>query len=157
MITMNKIAISKVIITTHCHATEDLEKVKQAMLNILNPDLRNKINIEQETLYGYHRNPITRLKIVLEENDALEFLKYLMKSMSEGDKQLIVTSIEMRYNKKANEIFIRLNKQDAYLGIISVYDGDDAIKISISFSMLRSVEAIRNFLENLVREGQSNV
>lgn len=153
MINMRKIAISRITITTHCHATEDVEKVKQALLNILPQNLRDRISVGQETLYGYHGNPIIRFKIVLEGDEAVEALKYLLKMLRETDKNLIINTIDIRYDKKSNELFIRLGKQEAYMGNIAIYDGDDAIRVSISFSIEKSLNAVRNLLENLIRDG----
>ncbi|MEM1541568.1 MAG: RNA-binding domain-containing protein [Ignisphaera sp.] len=150
---MRKATLSRIIITTHCHATEDVEKVKQALLNVFPPNLRDSINIEQETLYGYHGNPIIRFKIVLEGDEAVEMLKYLLKMLKETDRNLIINTIDVRYNKKSNEFFMRLSKQEAYMGNIAVYDGDDAIRVSISFSVEKSLEAARNLLENLIKDG----
>jgi len=131
---MSKIEISRVTIQTHGHATEDLDKVKQSILNIVPQSLRDRIAIEHEVVKGYYGNIINRLKVSLEGNDAVESVKYLLSIMSEGDKLSLINTIDIRYNKKSNEIYIRLSKQDAYLGFATLYDGDDAIKVVITFA-----------------------
>lgn len=148
---MDRVEISRAIIYTHSHATEDLDKVKQAIYNILPPNLKNRITIEQETIEGYYKNIIYRLKVILERDDAIEFVRNLLNLMSKTDKDTLINTIEIRYNRKSNEIYIRLNKQDAYLGMITLYDGDDAIKIVITFTHKRSLEDIRKLMESLAK------
>uniref|UniRef100_A0A7C2VG21 Exosome protein n=1 Tax=Ignisphaera aggregans TaxID=334771 RepID=A0A7C2VG21_9CREN len=147
---MSGIEVSRVTIQTHSHATEDLDKVMQSILNILPPSLRNNITIERETLRGFYRNPIYRLKVVLGKDQALEFLKNLFKLMNESDKRILISSLDMRYNRKSNEMFIRLSKQDAYQGTVTLYEGDDAIKISIAFAYKRSLNSVRQIIEKLI-------
>ena len=147
----NDIAIARVLISTHGHATEDIDKVKQAILNILPQNLRSKVSIEEETIVGYYGNPIVRLKIVLEGSDALEFVKNILSKMSESDKRLLLSTLDARYNRKTNELYLRLSKQDAYLGSIILYDGDDVIKIVITFAYKRSLKDVQKLIEDLVK------
>lgn len=148
---MTRIEVSRAIIYTHSHATEDLDKVKQALLNILPPSLRSYAAIEEETIEGYYKNVIHRLKVVLEGDYAVEFLKNLLNLMSEIDKTTLINTVDMRYNKKSNEIYIRLNKQEAYLGTVALYEGDDAIKIAVTFARKRSLEDVRKLIESLAK------
>lgn len=156
MMIMPRVGISRIVISTHSHDTEDIDKVEQALFNIFPPSLRSRISIVRETIHGFYGNIINRLKIMLEGSEAIEFLKHLFNVLSNTDKNIIINTIESRYSRKSNELFIRLNKQEAYLGIVTLYEGDDAIKISISFSIQRSVEAVRELLNSLVK-GSINV
>ena len=153
---MTKIEISRVTIQTHGHATEDLDKVKQAILNILPQSLRDRITIEHEVVKGYYGNIINRLKVNLEGSDAEEFVKYLLGTLSEGDRLALINTIDIRYNKKSNEIHIRLNKQDAYLGSATLYDGDDAIKIVVTFAYKKSLSDVKKLIEDLVKGTTAN-
>lgn len=150
-----RIELSEVILSTHCHATEDLEKVKKALLNSIPPELRTVANIRSEVLHGYHGNPIIKLEAKFGGGDAYKVIRYLLSSISDVDRRYLFASLDIRYNRKNNELFLRLDKQEAYLGNIVLYEGDDSIKISISFSMIRSIDAVREFLEQLV-EGIGN-
>jgi RNA binding exosome subunit len=151
-----EIAIARVLISTHGHATEDIDKVKQAIMNILPLSLRNRISIVEETTVGYYGNPIVRLKVVLEGDDAIDFVKNIFNLMSEGDKNVLLSTLDSRYNRKSNEIYIRLSKQDAYLGSATLYDGDDAIKIVITFAYKRSSKDVRKLIEDLIKGSTNN-
>ncbi|MEM3979961.1 MAG: RNA-binding domain-containing protein [Ignisphaera sp.] len=148
---MSKIEISRVTIQAHGHATENLDKVKQAILNIIPPSLRDRVTIEFEAVKGYYGNIINRLKVSLEENDAIEFVKNLFNIMSEGDKLALINTIDIRYDKKSNEIYIRLSKQDAYLGFATLYNGDDAIKIIVTFAYKKSLSDVKKLIESLAK------
>lgn len=152
----SEIAIARVLISTHAHATEDLDKVRQALINTLPQSLRNRVSIEQETVMGYYGNQITRLKIVLEGDDAVEFIKNLFNAMSEGDKHVLLNTVDARYNRKSNEMYIRISKQDAYLGSVTLYNGDDAIKIVITFAFKRSIKEVRKLIEDLLKGSTVN-
>lgn len=153
---MSRIGVAKVILYTHAHATEDVDKVKQAMLNLLPHNLRSKAHIEQEALEGFYGNIINKLKIVLEGVDAMDFLRNFFNILSKTDKNMILNTLSIRYNRKNNEMVIKLSKQDAYLGVVTLFEGDDAIKITITFSYERSIDAVRKFLESMM-EGSINV
>lgn len=149
------IAVSRAILYTHAHATEDIEKVEQALLNVLPPNIRMKVSIEREAITGFYGNIINRLKVIVEGEDAFELLKYLLNVMDETDRRLLLSTIEHRYDRKSNELYIRLSKQDAYLGVVRLYEGDDVVKVSVSFSIQKSLSAVRRFIEELVK-GSTN-
>uniref|UniRef100_A0A7C5UVZ9 Exosome protein n=1 Tax=Ignisphaera aggregans TaxID=334771 RepID=A0A7C5UVZ9_9CREN len=147
-----KIELSEVILSTHCHATEDLEKVKKALMNSIPLELRSIADVHSETLHGYHGNPIVKLEVRFKGDDAFNVVKYIISMLSDVDKRYLLNSLDMRYNRKDNKLFLRLDKQEAYLGNISLYEGDDSIKVSISFSMIRSIDAVKEFLERMLIE-----
>ena len=153
-----RIELSEVVLSTHCHATEDLEKVKRALLNSIPPELRTTANIHSEMLHGYHGNPIIKLEVRFKGDEAYHVIRYLLSSISDVDRRYLFASLDMRYNRKDNKLFLRLDKQEAYLGNIVLYEGDDSIKISVSFSMIRSIDAVKEFLKQLAggkdNEGQ---
>ncbi len=147
-----KIELSEVILSTHCHATEDLEKVKKALMNSIPLELRSIADIHSEILHGYHGNPIVKLEVRFKGDDALNVIKYIISMLSDVDRRYLLNSLDIRYNRKDNKLFLRLDKQEAYLGNISLYEGDDSIKVSISFSMIRSIDAVKEFLERMLME-----
>lgn len=151
-----RIELSEVVISTHCHATEDLEKVRRALVNVLPPELRSAVKLHTEILHGYYGNPIVKLETRIKGDDAHMVIRYILSLISDGDQRYLLNSLNMRYDAKDNELFIRLDKQEAYLGNIVLYEGNDSIKITVSFSMTRSVDAVREFLERILREVKGN-
>ncbi|MCI4436016.1 MAG: exosome protein [Ignisphaera sp.] len=144
-----KVVLAEIILTTYCHATEDCNKVRQAILNIIPRDLASSISISETVMKGYYGNPIIVIEARLKEEEALKALKYMASILSELDKRYIVNSFELRYDKKTNKVFIRIDKQGAYLGKPVVAEGDDVVKITLSFSMRRSAEDVKKFLEEV--------
>lgn len=144
-----RIRVKSVELVAHCHATEDPDRVKQALLNILPPQLRKSVRISEEHLQGYYHNPITRLRIVIEGDAALEVLRYVLCNLSDSDRKYLMLSLEQRYDRKSNRLFLRLDKQEAYLGTIVLSDGSDTVRISVSFSISRSLKDVEALLRTL--------
>jgi len=149
------IEVTEITITTHCHATEDIEKVKKAFLNVIPRELHGSTKIDIEVLHGYYGNPITKLKSRFENDEAVQVLKHILSLLSKSDISYLLSSLELRYNKKSNKIYLRLDKQAAYLGRLALYEGDDAIVVEISFSVLKSLEAVKEYINKLYMELQN--
>jgi len=139
-------------IVAHCHATEEPERVRQALLNVLPPPIRDAVKIEEEHLEGYYHNPILRMRIAIGEDLALSVLKYIVCQLSDSDRRYLELTLEQRYDRKSNRLFVRLDKQEAYLGSLTLNDGSDTIRVAISFSIARSLEEVRKLIEALCRE-----
>lgn len=153
---VRRIEISEVVISTHCHATEDLEKVKKALMNVISSELRSTAKLHSEVLHGHYGNPIVKLETRFRGDDAYNIVKYIMALISDADQRYLLASLDIRYNAKDNKLYLRLDKQEAYLGNIVLYEGDDSIKVSISFSMIRSLDAVKEFLERMLVEVKKN-
>ncbi|NPA97650.1 MAG: hypothetical protein GXO32_08635 [Crenarchaeota archaeon] len=147
-----RIRIESIEIVAHCHATENPEKVKQAIVNILPPELRGRARIVEQRLTGYFRNPITRLVLVLHRDEAAETLKHILSRLPEHDRRYLLLSLDQRYDRKSNKLFLRLDKQEAYLGNLVLSEGSDTVRVSVSFSIARSAEDVRSLLEALLGE-----
>lgn len=147
-----KIKLIEVEITTHCHATEDLEKVKYAVLNLLPEELRKGVEIKYQELKGYYGNPIIRLSVTIRGPEALDVAKYILSRLPPHDRRYLIYSIEQRYDKHNNKLYIRLSKQDSYLGTPTLYDGSDVIRVVFSFSITRSEDEVKRLIESLVEE-----
>ena len=145
-----KVRLVEVTISTHCHATEDLERVKNALLNVIPEDLRSSAKFVVQELKGYYGNPITRISTSFRGENAEKVLKYILSKLPDHDKNYLLYSLEQRYDKKSNKVFIRLNKQEAYLGTLTLYEGSDAIKVVASFSIIRSLDEVRKYLEEAI-------
>ena len=149
-----RIRVEEIEIVAHCHATEDESKVLKALLNVLPPDLRSLVETRVERLTGYYGNPITRIVIRLRRDHALEALRYIVSNLSEVDRRYLLDSLEQRYDRRSNRLFIRLDKQEAYLGRLALSEGSDTVRISISFSIARSIDEVRRLLEEVVSLGK---
>jgi RNA binding exosome subunit len=125
--------IVAVEITVHAHATEDVSRVRLAVENLLPPEVRGKVKFEEQLLEGHHGNPITRMKIRLQGEDAERFILHVASMLSDTEKKVLASLFESRYDRKAGRLYLRFSKQDAYLGEARLYDGDDVIHVVVIF------------------------
>jgi len=132
-------------LTTYCHATEDCDKVVYALKNLLPPDLRDSVRVEEQLLHGYYGNPIKTLYIrVVEKSE--DILSYLSMKLSDTDKSILSATLDLRYDARSNKLYIRFSKQDAYNDHLTIYDSDDVIKLVISFKNGRGIDRLRQYL-----------
>ena len=118
-------------ISVHAHATENVDRVKQAVLNLLPEDMRGRASFEEQVLEGHHGNPITRIRLRLRDRDAEEFIKRLASMLSDTEKRVLRAMLSDRYDERQGRIYVRLSKQDAFLGEARLYDGDDVVHIVV--------------------------
>ena len=102
-----------------CHATEDVELVKEAMLK-LSPF--EKAEFKQERTEGSFGNPITILKLDFEKQSDIRGVVDFIKSRLEGDIDVDA------HVSEDGDFWIRFDKQEAFKGNI-VLGVEDAIQL----------------------------
>lgn len=113
-----------------CHATEDEEKVLQAVRNVLPESLREK-KPETEKLFGLYKNKITKFSIRLGRRESREFIEFLKTNLPEDDRKQLVREAPERID--GSGFFFRLDKQEAYNhGRPKVAEGDDTIEVRLT-------------------------
>jgi len=141
--------VSSVTLETFCHATEDVEKVERAILNLLPSDLRSSAEFEECRLEGHYGNPITILRAVLRGEEAERAVEELFSRMDEFDKKIVLESLERRLDSSSN-LYLRFDKQRALLGSPRLLQGDDVIKVIVAFMPhIRRERAVIKALEGL--------
>ncbi len=141
--------ISKIKIEAFSHATENPDKVKQAMLSIIPSHLRSKVKIRREILQGYYGNPIIILRATIRDPQIIrETISYITSKMDSLDKKLIESTLELRIDKSKN-LYIRFSKEDAYYENLVLKDYNDVIKVSISFSPFIKKKELRQICKEL--------
>ena len=138
-------------VTTFCHATESEKKVLTALFNLIpseyHPLLRDKIF--KTIVYGYHGNPITLIKLVVDNHEiAQNISKNILLKLDKFDKNQLKNTLNLRFEK--GKLHLRVNKQEAYLGNVRILESDDVINITITFyPHIRQQEALLKALEDL--------
>ncbi|RLF00922.1 MAG: hypothetical protein DRJ57_00190 [Thermoprotei archaeon] len=116
-----------------CHATENLEKVKRAILNLLPRELRRayEARFHVELLEGHYGNPIAvvRLKVVNRSHASLALLE-ILRAMGAADISALDSSIHARLDRSGN-LYLRVDKQMAFLGRVKLYEGDDVVRVKV--------------------------
>ncbi len=147
--------VSSIEIETFSHATEKREKVIKALLNLIPESLRNNVldKLNYNTVQGYYGNPIIFYKVkISKDQGAQDIAKYILSNIDEIDREIIFRNIDERIDK--SNFYLRVNKQNAYFGKITLHDGDDIIKIKISFlPHIRGQEKIISSLKKLGLKG----
>ena len=131
--------VSQVDITVTAHATEDEQKVLQA-LNILIPEeLRSKIKFSKLVLKGYYGNPITRISTSVRGEDAEKVACRIFQMLDDLDRKALESSFNLRF--EGGRLYLRFDKQQAYLGRLRLLEGDDVVRVVIQFTGKGSTEA----------------
>ena len=134
----SKVPIAYIDIRVFAHATEDIEKVLKAVYNILPTELADEIVFKKTNLRGHYRNPIVLLETRIKKREAVETIfRKLTSGLSSLDKELL--NIEIKQHLKKGNLFIRLDKQSAYLNELKLRS-DDPIHFRIHFRKSRLEE-----------------
>lgn len=109
-----------------CHATEDEKKVLKALENVLGSVEGGKLRREQ--LVGHYGDPILLFTLELSDEDrAKAVFDKLKKCLDVAEKSMLVSEA---FEERGHEgiLYVRLDKQSAYLGNLKLSDRD-AIKL----------------------------
>jgi len=130
-----------------CHATEERSKVKQALEFLLPGGTLTESQTE-----GHHGNPIVIYEMKTgKRSDANKFWKGIRESVS---REELVDGIEARIDKDC-VLYLRLDKQKAYLGKTEMVKHEDVIAVSskIESHPKKRETAIKNALEFFENSG----
>ncbi len=106
---------------THCHATESLEKVKDAVENLVGQELEMEV-AEAE---GYYGNPIRILEGKIERNREMDdFFERLPKEF----KAELLKDLKKRTDDRCN-FFFRVDKSRAYQNELVLTEGGNSIRV----------------------------
>ena len=128
---MSKIPITFIEIRLFAHATEDPNKVIEAVKQILPADYTEEVELKRTNLKGHYGNPITLFMTrIKEEKPISAFVTSLFLRISTMDKESLLREIRLHVEK--GSLYLRLNKQTALCGEIKLCTGDP-IHIRIRF------------------------
>ncbi|TMI13819.1 hypothetical protein E6H35_05965 [Candidatus Bathyarchaeota archaeon] len=117
-------------ISTIIHATEDPEKVAQAMRNLCLDG--TPMNSTMNRAKGHHGNEIVTLGFTIRNTKNVEsLLQNIWTGFSQLDRTEIYSSLASRIDSTGT-FFLRIDKQDSLKGKIRL-ENSDPIRIEISF------------------------
>ncbi|GGP21488.1 hypothetical protein GCM10007981_13510 [Thermocladium modestius] len=122
--------IDKIEAEAHVHATEDQGRVVRALMNALGPGF----DYEATSAQGHYGNPITIVRAVVDRSNGCpdRVASRLISMLGELDRQLLVLTADDRM--EGGRLYLRLNKQAAYLGSMRLDDGGDVVRLIIYFN-----------------------
>lgn len=127
----SKLPIAYIDIRAFAHATEDQDKVLNALFNILPKESLDMINFKKTNLTGHHGNPIILFETRIKEIDIVQAIfEKVASGLSSFDKELLGKTIKQHLEK--SNLYIRLDKQSAYLAEIKMCQ-TDPIHLRIHF------------------------
>ncbi len=143
----SSIRLKKITFSCSAHATEDFDKVQTALLQMLPEDLREKIVIESTQITGHAGNPIHLLELTITKNKLLNStLAYIASNLEEFDKEYLYQTLDSRISED-NQLYFRVNKQDAFNEVLRIENEDNTIRVIINFIVYKpDKNLIRNAL-----------
>ncbi len=144
---------SNIVLSVFAHSTEDLGRVRQAVLNVLPQQLREKALMEEQVVQGHYGNPITLINVRFKDRrDEDSVFRHILCSLNVTDRSLLTATLGRRVGSKNSIIYLRLSKQDAFSGKIMLMDGDDVIKVSATLVGVRSLRDLHECLMRVFEE-----
>jgi RNA binding exosome subunit len=135
--------IANLAFRTFAHATEDPDRVEQALKFVSGAD-----EIKKSNSTGYHGNPI----IVMEARvtDA-KSIRALFRSLTKDDLSKMLETLDLRLDEESF-FFLRLGKQEAFQGQFKMVEGEDVIAVrgkvkSYPQTRENAMATMRKFLE----------
>ncbi|HII68059.1 MAG TPA: RNA-binding protein [Thermococcaceae archaeon] len=149
---MAKLQAHHIRVSTFGHATEDPEKVLEAMGTFFPEDIPSEdIEFEIIETEGYFGNPIKVINAEVKRSRSVKkMLEHIKNLLSEEDKEYLLENLEEKVDE-AGTFFIRFSKQRAYLGEAVIGEGEDVIQVKIkvkAFPMRKEtvVKSIKEWL-----------
>ena len=120
---------------TSAQATEDPEKVRSALKLLLPPPVRlakkDSIIVHETITTGYHDNPIIVMEAELKQNKDCQYLvDHIREHLGPAGIFQLAAELENRMDDNCN-LYIRFNKQEAYLGKLMTTTKSDSILVRI--------------------------
>jgi RNA binding exosome subunit len=122
------------------HATEELDKVMEAVENILPNEHLEDVTFNRSSLEGHYGNPITFFETRIKNKKTVKALvEQLAANLSILDKDELGNTIHRCVEK--GSLYIRLDKQAAFKGKTKLVTSDP-IRIRIRFRKSKTEEVI---------------
>ncbi len=125
---------------TICHATEDAARVEQALRTVVGDSA-----VERSSTEGHHGNVVEVLESSVD--DEAKILDMLGR-MSPEDLAEIGSTLDERMDD-ACQVFLRLDKQEAYAGRLRLTVGEDVVAVRLK---VRAYPAKRAIASKIVRD-----
>ncbi len=123
------------------HATEDLDKVIEAVRHVLPSDYVDTIVFEKNSLRGHYGNSITLFETRIKEREIINaFIENLSLRLDEMDKKMLVREIDLHVEK--GSLYFRLDKQAAFQDKLKLRI-EDPIHVRIRFRKTKIEDIVK--------------
>jgi len=125
--------IGRVEVSAFSRATEIMERVETAILNLFPESLRERVKISRTSAEGHLKVPLVIVSAVMENKSRCKSMfSWLLSSITKSDRRHLLQSIEKRLSEDC-VFFLRIDKQAAYLGNLQLAQVHDVISVKIHF------------------------
>ena len=120
------------------HATEDPNRVIQAVHRVLPTDYVGDILLKKNTLRGHYGNPITLFETRIKKKEIVKaLLENVFTNLTERDRESLLKEIDLHVED--GSLYVRLDKQAAFQGEMKLCTADP-IRVRIRFRKKRTEE-----------------
>ena len=110
------------------YGTENEEKVKEAVKTLF-----PNSHPETDTTEGYFKNSVLILHDKLTKKREIKEFVEILKQIDDASKKRLLNELENKMDEKGN-LFLRFDKQRAYLGDLKIIEHGDAIHVKIKIA-----------------------
>jgi RNA binding exosome subunit len=127
--------IHYIYLRTSAQATEDPEKVRSALKLLFPPTgesaEKDTASVHEIVTTGYHGNPIILMETELKRNKDCQYvIDRIREHLEPAGISRLAAELEKRVDDDCN-LYIRFNKQEAYLGKLMTTTKSDSILVRI--------------------------
>ncbi len=143
--------ITNISLTVFSYMTEEVDRIKQIIKNILPFEIKNDnfTHIKSFSQFG------DKFSIMNYETENYEEVNQIMrdigKNMSKTEKLKVKGKLKKLIDLDEKKIYFRLNKFDLYNNEIIFDEGNDVLKIEISYNTYNKNENNYDKIENLFK------
>jgi len=144
---------SNAVVSTHAHATEDEQRVLEALRTLL-PEA---VEVSQSKLKGHHGNPITGFEARVNRRILLrELWERVVAKLRAGELDNIRNILPARIDESCR-LYLRFDKQLAYLGELVLAGSGDAIHLKLKMAAFPAKREIAiGLVEKFIGAGQKD-
>ncbi len=125
--------IRKIEARAYVRATEEIERVSTAVLNVFPEEIRQNVLVAEEWAEGQAGDRISIITAVLEGSvDCGHTFDFILKNMKKSDRGEIKRSLDLRLDDNC-VFFLRIDKQGGFLRKIRLANNADVIRLRIYF------------------------
>ena len=142
---LSQTLISYLDIRFSVHATENPDKVFEAVHHLFPPNHVDDVVFKKAKLKGYYGNPIILFETRIKKKEIVEaVVKALSSGLSGLDKETLLREIDLHVEK--GSLYIRLDKQAAFQGEFKLCSADP-IRVHIRFKKRKLEDIIKTCRE----------
>ena len=110
------------------YGTENEKKVREAVKNLF-----PNSHPQKETTEGYFKNPVLILHDKIENKSQIKDFTKKLSNLDPSTKKRVLNELNKKMDEKGN-LFLRFDKQRAYLGDFKIIEHGDSVHVKIKIA-----------------------